>query len=86
MPFTMEPFGFVTGSFNYTMVVFGRDGSADVQFGTVDTLSEIVPDVASLGFFGGDGTNLGTSGPSGDMLWIFPNNKAGDQAQIVNVK
>jgi subtilisin family serine protease len=86
LPFSMDPFGYVTDSFNYTMVVFGRDGSADVQFGTVDTANEIVPEAPSVGFFGGDGAMLETSGPSGDMLWLFPNNEEGAQAQTVTVE
>ena len=87
LPFTMDSGGgFVTDSFNYTMVLFGRDGSVDIQVGTVDTANEILPEAASVGFLGGGGAHLGTSGPSGDMLWIFPNNAAGDQAQTVTVE
>ncbi|MDX2418632.1 MAG: S8 family serine peptidase [Xanthomonadales bacterium] len=87
MPFTTDlGGGFLTPSFNYTMVVFGRDGSVDIQVGTVDTANEIIPDAASLGLLGGDSANLGTTGPGGDMLWIFPNNEARAQAQTVNVK
>jgi subtilisin family serine protease len=85
LPFSKDPFGYVSDSFNYTLVVFGRDGSLDVQFGTVDTANEIVPDLASFGLWYGDGVKLNTSGP-GEMLWLFPNNEAGDQAQIVTVK
>jgi len=87
LPFTMDSGGgLVTDSFNYTMVLFGRDGSIDIQFGTVDTANEILPEAASVGLFGGDGAPLETSGPSGDMLWIFPNNEAGAQAQTVTIK
>jgi hypothetical protein len=86
LPFTMDPFGFVTDSFNYTMVLFGRDGSIDIQTGTIDTADEILPEAASVGFFGGDGAKLGTSGATGDMLWLFPNNEEAAQAQIVTVK
>ena len=87
LPFTMDSSGgFVTDSFNYTLVVFGRDGSIDIQTGTVDTANEILPEAASVGFLGGGGAHLGTSGPSGDMLWIFPNNSAGDQAQTVTIE
>ena len=85
LPFTMNPFGYVGDSFNYTLVVWGRDGTADVQVGTVDRASEIIPDLASFGLWYGDGVKLNTSGP-GDMLWLFPNNEADDQAQIVTVK
>ena len=86
LPFTMDPYGYVTDSFNYTMVLTGRDGSIDIQVGTVDTANEILPEAASVGFLGGGGAHLGTSGPSGDMLWIFPNNAAGAQAQTVTVE
>ena len=86
LPFTMDPYGYVTESFNYTMVLYGRDGSLDVQFGTVDTANELLPDAASVGFFGGGGAKLGTSGPSGSMLWLFPNNEEVAQAQTVTIK
>lgn len=85
MPFTMDPYGYVNDSFNYTMVLFGRDGSYDVQFGTVDTANEIVPNLSSFGVYGGGGVNLETSGPSGDMLWLFPSNVEEEQAHIVTV-
>lgn len=85
LPFTMDPFGYVGDSFNYTLVLWGRDGSADIQVGTVDRASEIIPDFASFGLGNGGGVKLNTSG-RGDMLWLFPNNEAGDQAQIVTVK
>ena len=86
LPFTMDPYGYVTESFNYTMVLYGRDGSLDVQFGTVDTANELLPDAASIGFFGGGGAKLETSGPSGSMLWLFPNNEEAAQAQTVTIK
>lgn len=87
MPFTMDvDGGFVTDSFNYTMVVFGRDGSIDIQVGSVDTANEIIPEAASLGFDVGGAADLGKSGAPGYMLWLFPNNEAADQAQTVKVK
>jgi minor extracellular serine protease Vpr len=85
LPFTKDPYGYVTDSFNYTLVLFGRDGSYDVQTGTVDTANEIIPDSASVGFLPGGGAKLGTSG-TGDMLWLFPNNMVGDQAQTITVE
>jgi subtilisin family serine protease len=85
MPFTRDPDGWVTDSFNYTMVVYGRDGTIDVQFGSVDTANEIVPEESWLGFFGGGGAKLEVSGPGGDMLWLFPSNMEADQVQTVTV-
>jgi hypothetical protein len=88
MPFTMTGGGyFVPDSFDYTLIVTGRDGSIDVQVGSVDTAAEIVPDLASFGLFGGDSIDIATSGPRGDMLWLFQNNEAKKQVDIVkNVK
>jgi len=85
LPFTMDPYGYVTNSFNYTLVLYGRDGSFDVQTGTVDTANEIIPEAASVGFWYGDGAKLGTTG-TGDMLWLFPNNEVGAQAQTATVE
>jgi minor extracellular serine protease Vpr len=85
LPFTKDPYGYVTDSFNYTLVLFGRDGSYDIQTGTVDTANEIIPEAASVGFLPGGGAKLGASG-TGDMLWLFPNNMVGDQAQTVTVE
>jgi len=86
MPFTKFPYGNAPEKFDYFMVVYGRDGSIDIQEGTVDTAAEIIPEVInSFGMFGGGALDQSTDG-SGDMLWLFPNNAAADQAQIVNVK
>ena len=85
LPFTKDPYGYVTDSFNYTLVLYGRDGSYDIQTGTVDTANEIIPEAASVGFLPGGGAKLGVSG-TGDMLWLFPNNMVGDQAQTVTVE
>lgn len=85
LPFSMDPFGFVTSSFNYTMLLYGRDGSFDVQVGTVDLANEIIPNEASFGVYGGGGLNLNTSGPGGDMLWLFPTNVEEKQTEIVTV-
>jgi len=87
MPFTTAPFGFATSSFDYTLVVTGRDGSIDVQVGSVDTAAEIVPELNSFGIFGGTSVDIATSGPRGDMLWLFQNNEAPNQVDVVrNVK
>ncbi len=88
MPFTTTGGGgFATSSFDYTLVVFGRDGSIDVQVGTVDTAAEIVPDLNSFGLFGGSSVDIPTSGPRGDMLWLFQNNETKKQVDVVrNVK
>jgi hypothetical protein len=87
MPFTKTPFGFATSSFDYTLVVFGRDGSIDVQVGTVDAAAEIVPDLNSFGLLGGSSVDIPTSGPRGDMLWLFQNNETKKQVEVVrNVK
>jgi len=85
LPFTKDPELYVTDSFDYTMVVYGRDGSIDVQFGTVDSANEIIPDNNTFGLLGGGVVDQSTNS-SGDMLWLFPNNATEDQAQIVNVK
>ena len=88
MPFTtIGGGGFVPDSFDYTLVVTGRDGSIDVQVGSVDTAAEIVPDLNSFGIVGGDSIDIATSGPRGDMLWLFQNNRASKQVDVVkNVK
>ncbi|MDH3805641.1 MAG: S8 family serine peptidase, partial [Gammaproteobacteria bacterium] len=88
MPFTtIGGGGFVPDSFDYTLVVTGRDGSIDVQVGSVDTAAEIVPDLNSFGIFGGTSVDIATSGPRGDMLWLFQNNTAPKQVDVVrNVK
>ena len=86
LPFTKDSGGlYVTDSFDYTMLVYGRDGSVDVQFGTVDSANEIVPELNAFGLLGGGVVDQSTDG-SGDMLWLFPNNATKDQAQTVNVK
>jgi len=88
MPFTtIGGGGFVPDSFDYTLIVTGRDGSIDVQVGSVDTAAEIVPDLNSFGIFGGTSVDIATSGPRGDMLWLFQNNEAKKQVDVVkNVK
>jgi len=83
MPFTLDPFGLATGSFDYTLVLWGRDGSTDVQVGSVDSAAEIVPELSSFGIFGGDSVDIPVSGPRGDMLWLFPNNQAPKQFNIL---
>ncbi len=84
MPFTTAAGGgLVTDSFDYTLVVWGRDGSVDVQVGSVDTAAEIVPDLNSFGIFGGTSVDIATSGPRGDMLWLFQNNRASKQVDVV---
>ena len=83
MPFTKSPFGLATDSFDYTLVVTGRDGSIDVQAGSVNTAAEIVPDLNSFGIFGGTSVDIATSGPRGDMLWLFQNNRASKQVDVV---
>ena len=85
MPFTtVDGGGFVPDSFDYLLVVTGRDGSTDVQVGSVDLSQEVVPSLNSFGLLGGDSVDLTTTGPRrGDMLWLFQNNKAPNQFRIV---
>lgn len=87
LPFTKEAGGgYVTDSFNYTLVLYGRDGSFDVQTGTVDTANEIIPESPWVGFLPGQGAELETSGATGEMLWLFPNNEVHAQAQTAPVE
>jgi len=87
MPFTtVEGGGYADDSFDYTLVVYGRDGSFDIQVGSVDTADEIVPNISSLGVYGGGGVKLTTSGSGGEMLWLFPNNVEEKQAEVVTVE
>ena len=83
MPFTLDPSGLATPSFDYTLLLYGRDGSVDVQVGYVDSAAEIVPELASFGIFGGTSLDIPIYGPRGDMLWLFPNNQAPKQFSIL---
>ncbi|MCH7894690.1 MAG: S8 family serine peptidase [Proteobacteria bacterium] len=76
--------------FDYTAVFFDlRNGSFDVQVGSVDLADEIVPAFNSFGLFAGTEVEVPVSG-SGKMLWLFQNNEAKKrkgkhQAEIVRV-
>ncbi|MCZ6536274.1 MAG: S8 family serine peptidase, partial [Gammaproteobacteria bacterium] len=76
--------------FDYTAVFFDlRNGSFDVQVGSVDLADEIVPAFNSFGLPAGVEVDVPVSG-SGQMLWLFQNNEAKKregkhQAKIVKV-
>ena len=89
------PFGFLgflppgDTDFDYAAFFFGRDGSFDVQIGSVDLADEIVPAFNSFGLAAGTEFDVPVSG-SGEMLWLFQNNEAKNrkgkhQADIVRV-
>ena len=86
MPFTtVDGGGFVPGSFDYTLILTGGDGSIDVQVGTVDLSQEVVPSINSFGLLGGGSVDVTATGPRrGDMLWLFQNNKAPNQFRVIN--
>ena len=76
--------------FDYTAFFIDlRNGSFDVQTGSVDLAAEIVPDFNSFGIFPDTEVVVPVSG-TGQMLWLFQNNEAKkgkgkNQAEIVNV-
>ncbi len=74
-------------TFDYMMVMFGRAGSVDLQFGSVDLADEVVPDVASFGLLPGDEATVGVTGPDGSrMVWFFMNNEEKKQVDVVKVE
>ncbi len=87
LPFTKTAFGgLVPDVFDYVLVTTGRDGSSDIQFGTVDTAREIIPDTNSFGLPGDAEVTVKTTGTDGGrMLWLFQQNRAGKQADVVRV-
>jgi hypothetical protein len=75
MPFTMTgpSGGLVPPKFAYTLQVFGRDGSFDVQTGVIDMTQEIMPELSSFGLLPGGLARFGAQG-QGDLLVLYPNN------------
>ncbi|MBV6417336.1 MAG: hypothetical protein CMLOHMNK_01997 [Steroidobacteraceae bacterium] len=81
LPFTLASSGgFLPDKFDYTLTVEARDGSIDVQHGSVDLAREIVPDLNSFGVDPRDSVSVGLSGPTGATLWLLQNNS--DRAQL----
>jgi len=91
-----SPFGFLgflppgDTDFDYTAIFFDlRDGSFDMQAGSVDLADEIVPAFNSFGLAAKTEVEVPVSG-TGHMLWLFQNNEAKKghgkkQAKIVSV-
>ncbi len=81
------PFGFLDPgdtTFDYTMVMFGRAGSIDLQFGSVDLAQEVVPEFASFGLQPDGEATMTVTGPSDHpMVWFFPNNEEKKQVEVV---
>jgi minor extracellular serine protease Vpr len=76
LPFTLTSSdGLVSDSFSYRLVLTDRQGNSATQTGTVNLANEIVPDLNSFGLAAGDSVHINVSGGSGDMLWLFPNNR-----------
>ncbi len=70
--------------FDYQLAMFDtRSGTFDVQEGSVELADEIIPDQASVVVSPRSSVELSTSGPRGDLLWLFQNNPAERQAQVV---
>ncbi|NNF66140.1 MAG: S8 family serine peptidase, partial [Gammaproteobacteria bacterium] len=77
--------GLVPDSFDYRLEVSSRNGSTDVEHGSINLADEIIPEAASLVVEAGDKHTLETSGATGDMLWLFQNNELGRQSEVVEV-
>ncbi len=87
------PLGFLPAGdtdFDYTAVFIDiRSGEFDVQAGSIDLATEILPAASSFGLLPGTSAALPVTG-SGDMLWLFQNNEAkkgktGKQSAVVTV-
>jgi minor extracellular serine protease Vpr len=78
LPFTLDTYGIdgldLPDSFSYTMTVYGRDGSTDVQHGKVDLAKAVTPDVNSVSIDPGKSVDVSMSGNSGFTLWLLQNN------------
>ncbi len=86
LPFTLASSGgLVPDSFDYLMAVFTPDGNVAQQLGSIDLRDEIVPILNDFGLPGGGSVTMTTKGGRGKMLWLFPNNAAGDQSFAVRV-
>lgn len=86
LPFTLATSGgLAPNAFDYTMVVTARDGSVDIQTGTMDLADEIVPELNNFGLLPGANVTIGTSG-SGEMLWLFRNNPDKRQSDRLKVQ
>lgn len=86
LPFTLlSSGGLAPAAFDYTMVVTARDGSADVQRGSIDLAQEVVPEINNFGLPPDTDVTLGVSG-AGEMLWLFRNNEARRQSDHVKLK
>ena len=65
--------GLVPESFNYRLEVDPRNGTTDVQTGTVDFADEIVLDSQSMALVPGESATANVTSGRGRMMWIFPN-------------
>lgn len=87
LPFTRAAGGgMVPDSFNYTVVVSDFGNDVDIEQGAVDFADEIVPQMARFGLQSFKHATVTTNGVTGRMLWLFQNNEARRQAQIVNIR
>jgi len=83
LPFTLFPFGFASSSFDYQLELYGRDGSVDVQNGSIDLADEILIGApALLGVGPGETIDLPTAG-TGEMLFFYPSNYYRNQVEVV---
>jgi subtilisin family serine protease len=83
LPFTLEAGGgWLPEKFNYSLHLFGGDGSEDVQEGSVDLSKEIVPDLNSFSVAAGEAVKVQMSGGTGSSLWLMPNNRTSGQMNV----
>lgn len=88
LPFTRVGgfLGRVPDSFAYRLVVTGRDGTQDIQRGTIDFGHEIKVDLNTFALDPFSSVDVAVTDGSGSLMFLFPNNVTDHQAVSVGVR
>lgn len=84
LPFTRVGgfLGRVPDSFNYRIVVTGRDGSTDTHSGEIDFANETTVDLNSFALDPCQSVDVNTTAGKSYFIWLLPNNASGTQVDV----
>lgn len=85
LPFTRTASGgLVSDSFNYRLVITGRDGTSDTLTGSIDLAKEVHVDINSFALDPGSSVDVSVTSGEGYFLWLSPNDTPDGQSDEID--